>query len=281
MNSSKPWSEYVKLNNGLLIPSLGYGTSKVTSSTTILQALETGYNHLDTAVFYKNHREVGEAIRKSQLKRKEIFVTSKVWHTENSRGNYEKVIEDCNNALKDCGLEYFDLLLIHSPHGRQIKQRYKALVDLCKQGKILSYGVSNFGVAHLKALKATGLPNPAVNQIELHPMLQQKDIVTYCQKEGIAIQAYSPLARASKWLMKNKVIKNIAEAHGRSVAQVLIRWSLQKGYICLPKSANPVRMKENFDIIKWRLTGDDMKLIDGLDADKHCLWDPTTIKINM
>lgn len=281
MDTRKPWNEYMKLNNGVLIPTLGYGTSQVKSSTTILQALKAGYTHLDTAGFYENHLEVGDAIRKSGLRRDQIFVTSKVWHTDAKRGNYGNVIRQCNDGLKECGLKYFDLYLIHSPHGSQVKERYKALVDLCKEGKILSYGVSNFGVDHLKALKATGLPNPAVNQIELHPMLQQKDIVTYCQKEGIAVQAYSPLARASPWLIEHKEIRNIAKAHGKTVAQVLIRWSLQSGYICLPKSSNINRIKENFQVSDWKLTEDDMKLIAVLDEGRHCLWDPTTIKMNL
>jgi len=281
MKARKPWTECAKLNSGVLIPTLGYGTYMVSSSKPILQALQVGYTHLDTAQYYENHAEVGEAVSKSGLKRDEIFVTSKVWHSNSAKGNYQYVIKECNNALKQSGLDYFDLYLLHSPHGSQVKERYKALVDLQKAGKILSYGVSNFGVDHLKALKTAGLPTPAVNQIELHPLLQQKEIVAYCEKEGILIEAYSPLAKGSSWLLNHKELKKIARAHSKTVAQVLIRWSLQRGYICLPKSSNKARVVENFDVSDWALTKDDMKLIAGLDEERHCTWDPTSVKIDM
>jgi len=281
MAERKSWIEYAKLNNGRLIPTLGYGTSKVLSSAPILQALLAGYTHVDTASRYQNHSEVGEAIRESQLPREEIFVTSKQWHSYVSRGNYDHVIRECKRALRQTCLKYFDLYLIHSPFGSQVKERYRALVDLQKAGKILSYGVSNFSVKHLEALKATGLPAPAVNQIEIHPLLQQKDIVAWCKKEGIAIEAYSPLAKGSSLLLKHKELVKIARAHNKTVAQVVIRWSLQSGYICLVKTSREARMKENLGVADWKLTADEMKIIDSLDEGRHFAWDPTTVKIDV
>lgn len=281
MTGRKPWTEYAKLNSDRLIPTLGYGTSKVLSSTPILQALLAGYTHIDTASRYRNHLEVGEAITESKLSRSDLFVTSKQWHSHSSRGNYDHVIKECERALKQTGLTYFDLYLIHSPFGSQIKERYRAIIDLQKIGKIMSYGVSNFSVEHLKLLKATGLPPPAVNQIEIHPLLQQKDIVAWCKKEGIAIEAYSPLAKGSAYLLKHTELLKIARAHNKTVAQVAIRWSLQSGYICIVKTCNEARMKENFDVADWKLTADDMKIIDSLDKGWHFAWDPTTTQIDI
>jgi len=281
MTERKPWIENAILNNDKLIPTLGYGTSKVLSSTPILQALQAGYRHIDTASRYRNHLEVGEAIRKSQLNRSQLFVTSKQWHSHSSRGNYDHVIKECEMALKQTCLTYFDLYLIHSPFGSQVKERYRALIDLQKTGQILSYGVSNFSVEHLKVLKATGLPAPAVNQIEIHPLLQQKDIVAWCKKEGIAIEAYSPLAKGSSSLLKHEELLKIARAHNKTVAQVAIRWSLQSGYICLVKTCNEARMKENLGVRDWKLTADDMKIINSLDKGWHFAWDPTTVKIDI
>mmetsp|Transcript_4104 Transcript_4104/g.7886 ORF Transcript_4104/g.7886 Transcript_4104/m.7886 type:complete len:242 (+) Transcript_4104:80-805(+) len=231
-----------------------------------------GYRHIDSAIFYDNEAEVGQAIRESKIDRKDIFVTSKLWSDNHGQKEAVKAVE---NSLKAMQTSYIDLYLIHSPYGGNLVSTYEALLGMKKAGKIRSVGVSNFGVQHLEGLRKAGLPTPSVNQIELHPWLQQGEIVDYCTAHKITVEAYSPLTKG-QWLDDEKLGK-IAAKHQRSPAQILIRWSLQKGFVVLPKSTNPKRIAENFKLEDFQLDEEDMKVLKGFDADKHCTWDPTRV----
>ncbi|ETO32723.1 hypothetical protein RFI_04394, partial [Reticulomyxa filosa] len=185
-------------------------------------------------------------------------------------------------------LDYFDLYLIHSPIGGENIKTYQALVDLQGKGKIKSIGnktkkglffwkkgVSNYGVAHLQALEKAGLPLPAVNQIELHPWLQQKEIVKHCRSKGIVVEAYSPLTKGQMLKKPNQHLQEMSGRYKKSVPQLLIKWSLQKGYVCIVKSSNEKRIQENFDMWGWDIDNKDIEFFDGLNENFHCTWDPT------
>jgi diketogulonate reductase-like aldo/keto reductase len=260
------------LNNGVLIPSIGFGTWQNPSGDVAIQsvhtALELGYRHIDTAAIYGNEQSIGEAIATSSIPRKEIFITSKVWNT--SRG-YENAIKAFEKTLSDLKLEYLDLYLIHWPANasqfpgtwQQLNnETWHALEDLYKQGKIKSIGVSNFLPHHLEPLLAAAEIIPAVNQIEFHPGLLQKETLDYCQANNILIEAWAPLGRGK--IFSSETLLAIAEKHGKSIAQVCIKWCLQHGALPLPKSVTAERIKENFDVFDFTLDDGDLQAIDDL-----------------
>ncbi|KAG8691780.1 hypothetical protein FRC08_010088 [Ceratobasidium sp. 394] len=229
--------------------------------------------HIDSAQMYRNEEAVGKAVKESGLKREDVFITTKC--ASRSHG-YEKTLAGVDESLAKFGFDYVDLFLIHDPLSGPKKrlETYQALLECRDKGKIKSVGVSNFGVKHLEQLREAGFETPAVNQIELHPWCQQKEIVAYCKEHEIVVQAYCPLVRGAKW--EDPILKGLSEKHNTSPAQVLIRWSLQKGYIPLPKSTHEERIATNANVYGFELSTQDMASLDALDqGSKGAIsWNP-------
>lgn len=257
----------VKLNDGRSIPQLGFGVFKVPPAETaaaVGEALAVGYRHVDTAEMYGNERGVGEAIRAAGLERDEVFVTSKL---DNGLHRFDDVRPALERTLSELGLEQLDLFLIHWPlpsrYGGDFVSTWKAMIELWREGLTRSIGVSNFEVAHLERLARDSDVTPAVNQIELHPHLLNGEVGGWCEAHGIAIEAWAPIARAA--VLGEPVIVSIAERLGRTPAQVVLRWHIQRGRIVFPKSVTPARIAENFQLFDFELGDADMAAIDGLD----------------
>uniref|UniRef100_K3WD18 NADP-dependent oxidoreductase domain-containing protein n=1 Tax=Globisporangium ultimum (strain ATCC 200006 / CBS 805.95 / DAOM BR144) TaxID=431595 RepID=K3WD18_GLOUD len=267
-----------KLPSGALIPSIGLGVyqSQPGNETyqAVLTALQYGYRHIDTAKAYSNERDVGRAIRDSGVPREQIFVTSKIYTM--TWGSYNHVVAAVRESNEKLGLGYIDLYLLHSPSASKGRaDAWRALEDLQSEGILRDIGVSNFGEAHLKKLAETWRVKPAVNQIELHPWLAREDTVKYCESQGIFLEAYSPLARAMK--LHDPVLVQVATEVGGTPAQVLVAWSLAKGFIALPKSVKTARIKENFDGWNIQLSVSQMEKLNKLDEYfLSCIWDPIT-----
>lgn len=256
-------------SSNIRIPRLGFGVyqSPINQCTkSCLDALKAGYRHIDTAQYYMNESEVGEALKQTDVPRSEIFVTTKIL---SAGGSVQKSYQRCVESIKkiDSKNGYVDLFLIHSASGSKEKRKelWLALEQLYREGKAKSIGVSNWGVGHIEEMKsyAKEVTVPHVNQIELHPYCSQRTIVEYCEKNKIVIEAYSPLVRNYK--AKEKTLVRVAEGCGKSTAQVLIRWCLQRGFVPLPKSDNPQRIEENANVYDFEISQDDMKMLDGLD----------------
>ncbi|CAD6499804.1 BgTH12-03911 [Blumeria graminis f. sp. triticale] len=250
------------------IPRLALGVYKSEGNqctAACLTALKAGYRHIDSAQYYANEAEVGEAIRQSGLKRSDIFVTTKILESEGSvEANYAKMLDSVKKIDGENG--YVDLFLSHMSHiGRKSrKEIYLALEKLLEAGKTRSIGVSNWGIADIEELKSFAkIYPPHVNQIELHPFCQQREVVKYCQTNGIIVEAYCPLVRNTKG--DDPTLNKVAQAHKKSVAQVLIRYGLQKNWVTLPKSSTPERIIENFDVYDFELSSEDMESLDALD----------------
>ncbi|KAF9961281.1 hypothetical protein BGZ72_004202 [Mortierella alpina] len=268
---------FTVLNNGRQIPLLGLGVYAMEpgqeTENAVLWALKAGYRHIDTATIYDNEESVGSAIRKSGIPRDEIFVTTKL--TEDDQG-YASAIAACELSLQKMGLDYVDLYLIHSPLcGSELRnESWKALETLVSQGKAKNIGVSNYGVRHLKELLGSNPTiRPVVNQIEIHPWLTRTDCTAFCQEHNIAVEAYSPLAQAHK--LDDPVLVKIATKYSKSPAQILIRWSLQKGNIVIPKSSKKERIEQNADVFNFDLADGDVAALDGLNENYVTEWDPT------
>ncbi|TFK53850.1 Aldo/keto reductase [Heliocybe sulcata] len=266
-------SSTVKLSSGYLMPLLGFGVyQNYDAKPSCLEAFKAGYRHVDSAQVYRNETEVGEAVKQSGLDRKDLFITTKC--VSKTHG-YESTLKGVDESLSKFGFDYIDLFLIHDPLSGPEKriQTYKALLESQKAGKIRTVGVSNYGMKHLDEIKNAGLPMPAVNQIELHPFCQQKPIVSYCNEHSIVVQAYCPIIRGK---MDDPVIQQLASKHGRDPAQVLLRWSLQRGFVPLPKSATPSRIHSNTQLYDFSLSADDMSKLDALDKGKDgaISWNP-------
>tara|TARA_A100001015_G_scaffold231223_1_gene261764 strand:+ start:494 stop:1342 length:849 start_codon:yes stop_codon:yes gene_type:complete len=273
------------LNDGRVIPLLALGVYQIKEGKDTFQSVSNafsfGVRHIDSAALYGNEKSVGEAIEASKVKRSNLFITTKLWVLDFEIGQnpYQFARDEAEISIKKLG-SIPDLYLIHSPHhGKQNRLAfYRALCDMKTEGKLKSIGVSNYGVQHINEIVAAKLPLPAVNQIECHPFLQQNKIVKHCEKLGIKIQAYSPLARAKKRVMSNSTLQKIGKKYGKTVAQILIRWSLEKGFITLPKSVHSERIKENSLVFDFSLSESDMKELALLDEGLHTGWDPTTVK---
>ncbi|MFB5284496.1 aldo/keto reductase [Peribacillus sp. Hz7] len=260
--------ETITLHNGVEIPQLGFGVFKVENGSQTVQsvkkALEVGYRSIDTAVIYQNEEGVGQAIRESGIPRKDIFVTSKVWNTDQG---YESTLAAFDASLKRLGLDYLDLYLIHWPGKDKYVDTWRALETLYKEGKVRAIGVSNFHIHHLENLLKSSEMKPVINQIELHPRLTQVEIREFCQKHDIQVEAWSPLGRGV--LLDNPTIGEIAKKHGKTSAQVIIRWHLQHGIVVIPKSVTPARIEENAQVFDFELSVEEMKEIDGLHANER------------
>jgi Aldo/keto reductases, related to diketogulonate reductase len=266
------------LNDGHRIPQLGFGVFRVDPAETeriVTDALEAGYRHIDTAAIYGNEEGVGAAIAKSGIPRDELFVTTKLWNSEQGTATAHRAIDE---SLTKLGLDRVDLYLIHWPRPDLDKylETWLAMEQIKADGKATSIGVSNFHVPHLEKLAAGSSTVPAVNQIELHPTFQQRELRAYGAEHGIAIEAWGPLGQGKYDLFGMPAITSAAAAHGVTPAQVVIRWHLQSGIIVFPKSNSAERMRENFDVFGFELTAEQMAAIDALDAGNRVGSDPDT-----
>ncbi|OSC99420.1 Aldo/keto reductase [Trametes coccinea BRFM310] len=262
----------VKLSSGYELPVVGLGVYQNNDcKPACLAALKHGYRHIDSARMYRNEEQVGHAVRESGIPRSEIFITSKVNNPEHGYGTALAAVDD---SLKKFGFDYIDLMLIHSPLSDKARrlETWKALIEAKKQGKVRTIGVSNYGPKHLEEIREAGLETPAVNQVELHPFCQQKEIVEYCNKHGIIVEAYTPLIRGG-W--DDKIVA-LAKKYNKDPAQFLVRWSLQRGFVPLPKSSRPDRVVSNADVFDFEISAEDMDVVNAMDRGKDgaVTWNP-------
>jgi len=255
-----------KLHNDHLMPVIGLGTFRSKEEdayNAVLTAIETGYRHIDTAAAYKNEEAVGRAIKDSKVKREELFITTKLWNTDQG---YETTIKAFNDSLKKLGLEYVDLYLIHWFKGyKNSLDTWKAFETLYKMGKVKAIGVSNYNVHHLQHLLDNAEIKPMVNQVETHIELQNQFLQDFCLKNGIQLEAYAPLMSHNiKDLLENETMQKIAKKYNKTVPQIAIKWLTERDIVVIPKSVNPKRIKENFDIFDFSLTEEDMNEISKL-----------------
>ncbi|WP_298832271.1 aldo/keto reductase [uncultured Planococcus sp.] len=266
------------LHNGLEMPRFGLGVYKMTDKEAAVEAMITaigeGYKAIDTATIYDNEAEVGEAVRNSGVKREELFITSKVWNTDQG---YDETLRAFEASLKRLGFDYLDLYLTHWAIEGKYVDTYRAIQRLYDEKLVRSIGVSNHQQHHLEKILATANTQPMVNQIELHPQLTQEPLRSYCADHGIAITSWSPLARGR--LLEDPVLSEIAKTHGKSIAQVIIRWHLQSDLIVIPKSVTPSRIKENAQVFDFSLSEEEMTMIDGLNQDWRSGTHPDEIKV--
>lgn len=260
--------EKITLHNGVQMPQLGFGVFKVKNGEetvdSVKKAIEVGYRAIDTAAIYENEEGVGQAIRESGIAREDLFITSKVWNTEQG---YDKTLQAFEDSLERLGLDYLDLYLIHWPGQDKYLDTWRALEKVYKDGKVKAIGVSNFHVHHLENLLANSEVKPVVNQIELHPLLTQTEIRDYCKKHDIKVEAWSPLGRGH--LIDEPTINHIAKKHGKTSAQILIRWHLQHDLIVIPKSITPSRIEENAHVFDFSLSLNEMNQIDALNKNER------------
>src|SRR5665647_766695 len=255
------------LNDGHTIPQLGFGVFQVDPKETlriVTDALEVGYRHIDTAAIYGNEAGVGDALANSGIDRSDLFVTTKLW---NDRQGTQSAFDAFDESLEKLGLEYVDLYLIHwpAPANDRYVESWKALEKIRESGRARSIGVSNFLVPHLTRLLAETDIVPAVNQIELHPAHQQREVTAFAREHGIQIEAWGPLGQGKYPLLEEQVVTVAAEAHGKTPAQVVIRWHLQMGNIVFPKSNRRARMVENFDVFDFELSHTELATITALE----------------
>ena len=272
-----------QMNNGLTIPKVGFGTWQSKddeAKQSVLWALEAGYRHIDTAQGYQNEEEVGEAIKESGVPREEIFLTTKL---HNKKHGYDNTVEALNESLRKLDTDYIDLVLIHWPNPKYFRdnwkeanaQSWKAMEEFVAKGKIKSLGVSNFLPHHLDALLETANITPAVNQILLNPSEMQPDVVKYNEAHDIISEAYSPLGTGK--IFDIEELKGLAEKYDKTIAQLVLRWSLQHNFLPLPKTVTKERVWENADIFDFTIADEDMKTIDGLTGRAGSATNPDTI----
>jgi diketogulonate reductase-like aldo/keto reductase len=265
-------SDFTTLNNGVKMPWLGLGVYKTKDGEEVEQAihyaLKAGYRLIDTAAFYQNEAGVGRAIAKADVAREDLFVTTKVW---NSDQGYESTLQAFETSRKKLGLEYVDLYLIHWPVKGKYKETWKALQKLYKEGFVRAIGVSNFQVHHLEDILQDSDVVPAVNQVEYHPLLTQKEVHNFCKAHNIQLEAWSPLMRGN---LDNDVLKEISDKYGKTPAQIVIRWDLQNGVVTIPKSVRESRIIENANVFDFELNAEDMAKIDALNKNHRFGPDP-------
>jgi 2,5-diketo-D-gluconate reductase A len=257
----------IKLNNGVQIPQFGFGVFQIPSEETVRAvrtALDAGYRHIDTAQMYGNEAEVGRAIAESGVARDDLFVTTKL---NNDSHGYDAAIAALDGSLAKLGLDHVDLFLIHWPRPQEghYVETWTALEKLQADGKARAVGVSNFTIQHLEELAARTDTVPAVNQIELHPQFPQAELRAYHAEHGIGTEAWSPIGQGGDLLEDERLVE-LARRHGRSAAQIVLRWHIQLGNIVFPKSVTPDRVRENIDVFDFALSNDDMAVVDGLDT---------------
>ena len=255
----------VKLNDGNYIPQLGYGVWQVGNDeaiSAVSEALKVGYRHIDTAAIYGNEEGTGKAINESGIARSDIYLTTKLWNKEQG---YESTLKAFDESLRKLGTEYVDLYLIHWPLPSKdlFMETWRAFIKIKEEGRAKSIGVSNFRTADLERILKESDVVPVLNQIELHPQFQQDELRLFHSKHNIATEAWSPLGQGT--ILENPTLKTIAEKHGKSVAQVILRWHIETGNIVIPKSVTPARIKENFEVFDFSLNGTDHDAITKLD----------------
>ncbi|MDR1341086.1 MAG: aldo/keto reductase [Prevotellaceae bacterium] len=257
-----------ELNNGIHIPCIGFGTWQTpdgkTAVDSVKYAIETGYRHIDTAAIYGNEKSVGRGIRESGINREDLFITTKLWNTHRA---YEATLKAFDTSLKNLGLDYLDLYLIHWPankaDGAKINSdTWRAFEKLHRDGLVKSIGVSNFLEHHLRSLLDGAKIIPAVNQIEFHPGQMQNETVSFCKSNNILVEAWSPLGTGR--VLDNPALMEIARKYSKSVAQLCIRWILQNGILPLPKSITPSRIKENTEVFNFDISDDDIRAINSM-----------------
>lgn len=289
----------ISLRNGNKLPMVGFGTYLIRDEdahAAVLEAIRTGYRHIDTAELYRNEKGVGSGLRdglqEAGLSRDEMFVTTKLWPGDDSSSTSAKTdattIDSLNASLERLQMEYVDLYLIHAPLSKQHRlDQWKALVDLQQQGKARAIGVSNYNIAHIEEIRAAGLPLPDANQIELHPWSQKTELVNYLNENSIAVIAYSSLVPLSTWRVApgqrsaktdemreagEPLFNTLAQKYGVSEAQILLKWALQKGYAILPKSTDPQRIRQNFDLFGFQIDDADMTAIAATERGTALAW---------
>lgn len=279
----KSLTDCYRLSNGVEIPCIGFGTWQTPDGdvcvSSVKAAIEAGYRHIDTAEMYGNEDSVGKAIKESGIDRKELFITSKL---SNQAHGYEKTMEAFEGTMEKLGLDYLDMFLIHWPNPIAFRDHWqeanagswKAFEELYKAGRIRAIGISNFRQHHIEALMETATIPPMVNQMKLCPGETQEEVVDYCRSKGMLLEAYSPLGIGQ--IFQVSEMQELADKYGRSIAQICIRWSLQRGYLPLPKSVTPSRIQENARVFDFELEEADVRLIAGLKGCVGFAADPDT-----
>ncbi|WP_368504895.1 aldo/keto reductase [Alkalihalophilus sp. As8PL] len=261
------------LHNGVKMPWFGLGVFKVKDGSeaadSVRNAIESGYRSIDTAAIYKNEEGVGQGIKEAGVSRDELFITSKVWNADQG---YETTLAAFDASLKKLDIDYLDLYLIHWPVDGKFVETWKALEKLYKEGRVRAIGVSNFHIHHLEELLKEAEIKPMVNQVEYHPHLTQVELREYCEKEGIQLEAWSPLKQGE--LLEDETIKQIAESYRKSPAQIILRWDLQNKVVTIPKSIKEYRIVANADIFDFELSAEDMDRINALNKNERCGPDP-------
>jgi diketogulonate reductase-like aldo/keto reductase len=274
MNHTLDLTSTIRLRDDVEIPCLGLGVfaagSGKATTDAVTWALERGYRHIDTAHFYQNEKEVGEAVKSSPVPQREIFITTKLWNDDHG---YDRALRAFDASLRALQVDVVDLYLMHWPMKGKRLDSWRAMERLFEEGRARTIGVSNFVVHHLEELFANADVKPHINQIELHPFCQQRATVDWCREHGVAVEAYSPLTKGHR--LNDPTVRRIASEIAKSPAQVLIRWGLQKGFVVIPKSANKQRINENASVFDWLLSDAQMGALDALEADDHLSWDPT------
>lgn len=261
----------IKLSNGIEMPQIGFGVWKIPFNQTakiVTNAIKNHYRLIDTAKQYGNEEQVGQGIKDSGIEREQLFLTTKIFNGD--QGDIDKLRNAFNEQLKKLGTDHVDLLLLHWPVFNKYIESWRALEAIYNDGQARSIGVCNFDVDHLQNLMDHANIMPMVNQIEFNPRIHQPDTVTFCQDNHIQLEAWSPLGNGQ--LLSSPVISKIAKKHGKTPAQVILRWELQQGFIVIPKSVHEERMRENRDINDFELDADEMEAIAMLDEEKHSIW---------
>ncbi len=263
------------LNNGVKMPWLGLGVFKTQEGQEVINAVKdaiaAGYRSIDTAAFYNNEKGVGQAVRECGIPREELFITTKLW---NSDQGYESTLKAFEESRQKLGVEYIDLYLVHWAVPDKYRESWKALIHLYKEGAVKAIGVSNHQIAHLKQIiEDTGVV-PAVNQVECHPLLTQKELLQFCRQQNIQLEAWSPLIRGN---LDNPLLLNLAAKYGKTPAQIVLRWDIQNEIVTIPKSVHKERIIENSQIFDFELSSANMEAIDGLNENKRIGPDPDQV----
>ena len=261
------------LHNGVQMPWVGLGVYKAEDGDEVIQsikwALDAGYRSIDTASLYNNETGVGQAIAESNVPREEIFITTKVWNTDQG---YEKTLAAFDASLERLGLDYVDLYLIHWPVPGKYKETWKALEKIYNEGRVKAIGVSNFKQHHLEDLMREAEIKPMVNQVEYHPRLSQEKLLAFCKEQGIQLEAWRPLLKGE--IFEEPTLVELADKYNKSVAQIILRWDLQNGVVTIPKSVTQHRIEENIELFDFELSNEDMTRISALNQDKRNGADP-------
>jgi methylglyoxal/glyoxal reductase len=266
----------VELRNGVKMPVLGLGVWQSApgeeTRRAVAEALAAGYRHVDTARAYRNEGDVGAAIRDAGVPRAEVFVTTKLWNADHG---YDRALRAVDKSLESLGMEQVDLYLVHWPVEGLRRDTWRAMEQILADGKARAIGVSNYTIRHLDEVLGHAKVPPAVNQVEFNPFLFQRELLAHCLRLGIQLEAYGPLARAHR--MDHPALQRIARKHGKTPAQVLLRWGIQHDLVVIPKSVRPERIRENADLFGFALDAEDLAALDAIDEGYRTSWDPTGV----